>query len=138
VRRQSFHPAVLRQQCARVAHIQRGLAALDCGEDRLQREMISARTKATLAAAKARGTKLGNPHGASNLRGHDYYKIGCEAQKVAADARAKDLAEIFSDLEREGITSANGEAAALNGRGIITARGGKWTARAVLNVKARL
>jgi len=34
--------------------------------------------------------------------------------------------------------SANASAHELNRRGVRTARGGKWTARAVINVRARL
>ena len=98
----------------------------------------SALTKAGLAAARARGVQLGSRTGGNHLQGHGYYKAGIEAQKVAADARAKDLADIFIDLENEGIVTANAQAIALNERGIVTARGGKWTARSVLNVKARL
>jgi hypothetical protein len=41
-------------------------------------------------------------------------------------------------LKAEGINSANGIAGALNARGYATARDGKWTARSVLNLSARL
>jgi DNA invertase Pin-like site-specific DNA recombinase len=103
-----------------------------------EREAISSRTKAALQAAKVRGIKLGSPLGATHLRGMGYDAIAREAQKTLADARAKDLIEVFADLANEGIHSANAQAKELNNRGIMTARGGKWSAQSVLNVKARL
>jgi DNA invertase Pin-like site-specific DNA recombinase len=102
-----------------------------------ERKMISDRTKAALQAAKARGVKLGNPRGAAHLR-----QFGNAAAAAAvhrrAEERAAGLASTVEAIRAEGITSANGIAAALNAREIATPRGGKWTARAVLNVTARL
>jgi hypothetical protein len=48
------------------------------------------------------------------------------------------LAATIEAIKAEGIVSANGIAAALNARDIETARGGRWTARSVLNVTARI
>ena len=45
---------------------------------------------------------------------------------------------MIDGLRAEGITSANGIARALNARGYATPRGGRWTARSVLNVTGRL
>jgi DNA invertase Pin-like site-specific DNA recombinase len=102
-----------------------------------ERALISTRTKAALAAAKARGVKLGNPRGAAHLRQYDG-KAGRVAQAEAANERAHALGATIAELKAEGVISANGLARALNDRQIATARGGKWTARAVLNVTARL
>ena len=52
-----------------------------------------------------------------------------------ADARAQQLSEILSEFADE---SANATAQALNERGLPSARGGKWTARSIINVRARL
>jgi DNA invertase Pin-like site-specific DNA recombinase len=103
-----------------------------------EREAISTRTREALKAAKARGVKLGCPNGAKHLRGRGFNLLGVAALKAAADERAKGLAATIEALKAEGVTSANAIAGALNSRGYATRRGGKWTARSVLNVTARL
>ena len=52
-----------------------------------------------------------------------------------AEARAQQLGDIFAEYAGE---SANAVAKALNERGLPSGRGGKWTARSVINVHARL
>ncbi len=99
-----------------------------------ERTKISERTKAALAAAKARGVKLGNPHGPIPFTA-EMRQQGVEAIRQQANARAQQLGEILSDFSGE---SANGTAKALNERGLPSPRGGKWTARSIINVRARL
>ena len=102
-----------------------------------ERKMISARTKSALAAVKARGKKLGNPNGAAHLRKFGN-KLATDALTARAQERAMGLAATIDALKAEGITAANAIAGALNNRYYETPRGGKWTARSVLNVTARL
>jgi DNA invertase Pin-like site-specific DNA recombinase len=102
-----------------------------------EREGISRRTREALAAARARGVKLGCPNGAAHLRRYGN-RLAVTAIKAAAGARAKGLAATIAAIRGEGVTSANGIAKALNERSIATPRGGTWTARSVLNVVARL
>ncbi|WP_374304980.1 recombinase family protein [Methylocella sp.] len=99
-----------------------------------EREAISARTKAALKAAKARGVKLGNPNGAAHLKGRGNAEAA-QAVHVQADAFAAKLAPILAEFSGQ---SATATAAALNSRGVPSARGRSWTARSVLNLKARL
>jgi DNA invertase Pin-like site-specific DNA recombinase len=87
-----------------------------------ERKMISERTTAALAAAKARGVKLGNPNGAAHLRGLGNAKA-VEAVKVNAQRRAMDVLMTIEDLKASGITSARQLAKVLNERGILTPRG---------------
>jgi DNA invertase Pin-like site-specific DNA recombinase len=87
-----------------------------------ERALISQRTKAGLAQAKARGTKLGNAAQAL-------------ANKVAAAERADVLRPLFAELAE---LSANAAAHELNRRGVTTSAGGKWTAVQVIRVRARL
>ena len=102
-----------------------------------EREAISRRTREGLAAAKARGVKLGCPTGAAHLRKYGGV-AGVAAIKAKADKRAAGLAENIAEIKAEGVTSARGVANALNERGVLTPRRGKWSHRSVLDVLARL
>jgi DNA invertase Pin-like site-specific DNA recombinase len=104
-----------------------------------EREAISRRTKEALAVAKARGVKLGNPNGAAALRRAG--KGGAalrEAVSRNADAHARDLAPVLKELKAKGVTSLRGIAAALNERGMLTQRDGRWWVSNVWNLLARL
>jgi DNA invertase Pin-like site-specific DNA recombinase len=83
--------------------------------------MISERTKAALAAAKARGTQLGNPRLAAAA------KRGVSSIKANARQFAANVLPIIEEIERSGVTSHNAIAGKLNERRVPTARGGKWT-----------
>jgi DNA invertase Pin-like site-specific DNA recombinase len=97
-----------------------------------ERKMISTRTKGALAAAKARGRRLGNP---GNLRNEDAGRIRGRARRTAiAQERSKDLAPIIADIRAAGASSLRQIAAGLNARNIPTARGGWWSAVQVKRV----
>jgi DNA invertase Pin-like site-specific DNA recombinase len=99
-----------------------------------ERSKISERTKAALAAAKARGVRLGNPHGPKPFTA-EARRQAAEALRQGADERAQQLNEVLVEYTGQ---SANATAKALNVRKIPTARGGRWTARSVINVRSRL
>lgn len=100
--------------------------------------LISARTRAALAAAKARGTRLGNPNGAAALRRAGKGNVAAVAAvKAAAEARVSVLAAMVRDIQRT-VTTLSGIAAELQNRGARTARGGQWTATQVSRLLARL
>ena len=104
-----------------------------------ERRAISRRTKEALAAAKARGVKLGNPNGAAALRRSS--DGGAALRRTVsenADAFAQDLAPVIEAIRAEGIASLRGIAAALNERGMLTRRGGRWGVSNVRNLLQRL
>jgi DNA invertase Pin-like site-specific DNA recombinase len=107
------------------------------GRAQKEREAISERTKAALAAAKARGTELGNPNGAAHLRhlGNAHAVAGVKAK---AQERAEGVRSTIEAIQARGITSARGIAGEFNRAHIATARGGTWTARRVIDLLARL
>lgn len=106
-------------------------------EDEAKR--ISERTKAALAAAKARGVKLGNPNGARALRGKQTGNAEAVAKvKENAQANAERLEGILQDIRGSGCTSVRGIAEELNRRGVLTPRGGHWHATSVQRLLDRL
>jgi DNA invertase Pin-like site-specific DNA recombinase len=98
---------------------------------------ISARTKAALAAAKARGKQLGGIRPGAGLTG-DARRLGQEANAEKAARRAADLAPVIADIRAAGATSLRAVAAELNHRGIPTARGFEWSAAQVRAVLVRI
>jgi DNA invertase Pin-like site-specific DNA recombinase len=105
----------------------------------LEAGLISERTKAALAAAKARGVKLGNPNGARALRGRQVgNKQAVAAVKANAEDRAENLRSIVEEMRAEGVTTVRAIAAELNARGILTPRGGEWHPTSAARLLARL
>lgn len=104
-----------------------------------ERERISERTKAALAAAKARGVKLGNPNGAKALRkAGKGNRASVTAIQSNADKFAEGLKGTVDTIRRGGVVSLSGIATELNARHMKTARGGKWHASSVRNLLSRL
>src|SRR6202045_2601669 len=90
----------------------------------LEAGLVSERTKAALAAAKARGVKLGNPNGARALRGKQVgNKEAVAAVKQKAQAHASNLRAIVEDIRARGTFSIRKIAEELNRRGILAPRG---------------
>lgn len=90
-----------------------------------ERDMISQRTKAALAAAKARGVRLGNPNGAAGLLAgcRDASAKGGAAMQQRANRRAAQVLPLLYQLQAEGCRSASALAAALNIRGVPAPKG---------------
>lgn len=102
-----------------------------------EREATSRRTKEALAAAKARGVKLGNPNGAKHLREYGN-AAGVAAIKAKAAARAEDLRPVVAAIRAAGVASNKGLARELNRRGVLTPRGGHWHPTSVARLLERL
>ncbi|MBB5372274.1 recombinase family protein [Acidocella aromatica] len=98
----------------------------------LEAGLISARTKAALAAAKARGRVLGGYRGGPKA---DPARAA-EVRIQQADAFAARVRPLVDDLQSQGL-SLRQIAARLTEEGVETARGGAWTADAVRRVMLR-
>jgi DNA invertase Pin-like site-specific DNA recombinase len=97
-----------------------------------EREMISARTKDALAAAKARGTVLGNKTNLNEARAKSE-----ATRRARAEQGVANVLPVMRQIQAAGATTLRDIAAALNARGITTARGAGWDAKAVKRVLDR-
>jgi DNA invertase Pin-like site-specific DNA recombinase len=102
-----------------------------------ERELISDRTRAALAAAKARGARLGGDRGYRSSRGPDSGSAAV-ARRVAAERAAHRLLLEVNRLRDAGVTTRHALARALTERGVPTPRDGKvWTHTTVGRLLAR-
>jgi DNA invertase Pin-like site-specific DNA recombinase len=99
-----------------------GIMAMVADEER---RMISARTKAALAAAKRRGVKLGGDHARLTAK-----------QRAAGAARSTGPGA--KDIQASGATTLRAIADGLDDRGIPAARGGSWSATQVMRLLERI
>ena len=95
-------------------------------------EQISERTKAALAARKARGALLGNP---TNIR--EAGEIGRASLTAAAEEHAKSLLPILRTLRAEGTITIGAVTRSLNERKIPAQRRSRWHVSSVANLLAR-
>lgn len=96
-------------------------------------EAISKRTKAALAAAKARGTRLGG----RRVTAKRFAEIASHGRRVRmerAQAARAELLPTITKLQEAGTITLRAIAAELNSREIPTPRGGEWSAVQVLRV----
>jgi DNA invertase Pin-like site-specific DNA recombinase len=97
-----------------------------------KRALISDRTRMALAQKKAQGVVLGDR---TNLA--DASANGADANRVAADTFAANVLPVVRQIAASGVKGSRAIAAALNTRGVRTARGGEWHATTVRNLMGR-
>jgi DNA invertase Pin-like site-specific DNA recombinase len=109
-----------------------GIMALVAEEER---KAISQRTKAALAAAKARDVRLGALKG-TKVRGSEDGRLrGAKATTANGKAFVERMRGVFDELAD---LPASAAARELERRGYATPRGGKWSAIHVIRIRARL
>ena len=96
-----------------------------------ERDMISQRTRDGLAAAKRRGTRLGNPNPAQAL------KRATEAHVAKANRYSDNLLPVIREIQKAGVSSLRGIAGCLNARGFKTPRGRAFEPQTVKNLLAK-
>jgi len=97
-----------------------------------ERQMISARTKAALRAARARGVQLGNR---TNLP--EAQVKGASSNRRMADEFASNVWPMIRAYQGDGL-SLRAIARRLNTQGVATARGGEWQASQVAGIAKRM
>jgi DNA invertase Pin-like site-specific DNA recombinase len=98
---------------------------------------ISERTKAALAAVKARGKELGWANRSRREEQKEASKHGASTNQLKASQFAANTLPIIQSIRMAGVSTLSGVANALNARGVRTARGGEWHATTVRNLLRR-
>lgn len=102
-----------------------------------ERHLIAQRTRAALAAAKARGRKLGGDRGNLGAVAHLGARASAQARSAAANKRKEDLYPFTCALRDQGL-SLRQVADELTARAVPTARGAQtWTAAGVKRILER-
>jgi DNA invertase Pin-like site-specific DNA recombinase len=99
--------------------------------DEKELKVISKRTKDALAAAKARGVVLGGP------KLDEARQASSAAIRASADKHASNVLPVIQAIQKAGARTLREVAEALNARGVMTARGGRWHATSVKNILDR-
>jgi DNA invertase Pin-like site-specific DNA recombinase len=97
-----------------------------------ERRLIAERTRLALAAKKATGARLGNP-----LNLDQAGAVGRRTLTTEADRFAANVLPIVLEIRGSGVRGLGPIATALNGRGVRTARGGRWHVSTVRNLLRR-
>ena len=123
----AFVSGLLETGCEFVAvdmpHANKTMIQIYAAMSEWEREQISGRTKAALAAAKARGVQLG-------VRGRDNLAATNEGRKKKADAFAERLWEQIVGYQRLGYSQRK-MVDGLNRLGVMAPRGGRWSLKQV-------
>src|SRR3954449_3566529 len=97
-----------------------------------ERRLIAERTRTALAAKKATGAALGNPRNLGEAG-----TLGRRTQASEAERFAANVLPVVAEIRACGVSGLEGIAAALNGRRVRTARGGRWHVSTVRNLLSR-
>lgn len=89
------------------------------------------RTKAALAARRARGLPLGRCNPSIGEYAHNGAAVSAEVRGAKSKQRAEALRPVVETLRSEGASSLSEIAAGLNDRGLTAPRGGAWRAQSV-------
>jgi DNA invertase Pin-like site-specific DNA recombinase len=98
-----------------------------------ERKAISERTRAALAAAKSRGTRLGNPRLRPGTKALAAAASRLRSQR--ASLRAKELLDVIEDATRLGHRTLRQVARYLNELGIASPNGQQWHPNSVRRIR---
>lgn len=112
-------------------HLDRFMLGIHALVAERERHMISERTRAALAAAKARGVRLGTRDGKR------LSEAGCAARRLKSKQHAMNVLPVITQIQTTGAVSYRAIAEALNLRGVTTQLGGEWHPASVRRVILR-